>query len=125
MSAIRPISQTLRMRQQDFGRYRSLWSKLLSLYRKVRRHNLFESSIAILTCGHVIGTCGCILVEYLGEIMDLCFSHRSVELDYRYLESSGASSSRAMLTCIMPLSEIVTDFFDKLKSRSSGFASFE
>ena len=57
--------------------------------------------------------------------MDLCFDHRAEDLDHRYLESSGETSNRALLTCTMPLSEIVTDFFDKLKSRSSGFASFE
>jgi translation elongation factor EF-4 len=62
--------------------------------------------------------------EYLGEMMDLCYAHRSGELDYKYLDSSG-SSSRIILTCTIPLSEIVSDFFDKLKSRSSGFASFE
>ncbi|EIM89825.1 GTP-binding protein lepa [Stereum hirsutum FP-91666 SS1] len=63
--------------------------------------------------------------DYLGEMMDLCFSHRAEDLDHRYLETSGTSSSRAMVTCTIPLSEVVTDFFDKLKSRSSGFASFD
>ena len=62
--------------------------------------------------------------EYLGDMMDLCFSHRGEDMDHRFLDSSG-TSSRVMLTCTLPLSEIVTDFFDKLKSRSSGFASFE
>jgi len=58
--------------------------------------------------------------------MDLCFSHRAEELDHRYLDTgSDSSSSRVILTCVLPLSEIVTDFFDQLKSRSSGFASFE
>lgn len=57
-------------------------------------------------------------------MMDLCFSHRAEDFDHKYLDTSGASS-RVILTCTMPLSEIVTDFFDKLKSRSSGFASFE
>ncbi|EMD38064.1 hypothetical protein CERSUDRAFT_134612 [Gelatoporia subvermispora B] len=62
--------------------------------------------------------------EYLGEMMDLCFSHRAEDLDHRYLDSSG-SSGRTILTCNLPLTEIVTDFFDQLKSRSSGFASFD
>lgn len=57
-------------------------------------------------------------------MMDLCFTHRSENLDYKYLDSSG-SSQRVIMKCTIPLSEIVTDFFDKLKSRSSGFASFE
>lgn len=56
--------------------------------------------------------------------MDLCFVHRGEDLDYKYLDSFG-SSPRIIMTCTVPLSEIVTDFFDKLKSRSSGFASFE
>ena len=64
------------------------------------------------------------VAEYLGEMMDLCFVHRGEGLDYKYLDSS-RSSPRIIMTCTIPLSEIVTDFFDKLKSRSSGFASFE
>ncbi|ESK88048.1 gtp-binding protein [Moniliophthora roreri MCA 2997] len=64
--------------------------------------------------------------EYFGEMMDLCYTHRAEELDHRYLDTgSETSSSRIMLTCLLPLSEIVTDFFDQLKSRSSGFASFD
>lgn len=63
-------------------------------------------------------------VVYLGEMIDLCTSHRAEELDHRFLDVS-ATSSRIMISCTIPLSEIVTDFFDKLKSRSSGFASFE
>jgi len=62
---------------------------------------------------------------FLGEMMDLCFEHRAEDVDHRYLEQSGETSNRALLTCTMPLSEIVMDFFDKLKSRSSGFASFD
>ncbi|KAJ7510108.1 P-loop containing nucleoside triphosphate hydrolase protein [Mycena galericulata] len=64
-------------------------------------------------------------VEYFGEMMDLCFTHRAEELDHRYLDAGTGSSSRIMLNCVIPLSEIVTDFFDQLKSRSSGFASFD
>ncbi|KAI0819081.1 GTP-binding protein lepa [Irpex lacteus] len=63
--------------------------------------------------------------EYLGDMMDLCFNHRAEDVDHRYLDASEATSARIILTCTMPLSEIVTDFFDKLKSRSSGFASFD
>lgn len=62
--------------------------------------------------------------DYLGEMIDLCTSHRAEELDHKFLDIS-ATSSRIMISCTIPLSEIVTDFFDKLKSRSSGFASFE
>ena len=64
------------------------------------------------------------ITEYLGEMMDLCFVNRGEDMDYKYLDSSG-SSPRIVMTCTIPLSEIVTDFFDRLKSRSSGFASFE
>ncbi|KAJ7709647.1 GTP-binding protein lepa [Mycena rosella] len=64
--------------------------------------------------------------EYFGDMMDLCFTHRAEDLDHRYLDAgTGTSSSRIILTCTIPLSEIVTDFFDQLKSRSSGFASFD
>ncbi|KAK0196836.1 P-loop containing nucleoside triphosphate hydrolase protein [Armillaria mellea] len=64
--------------------------------------------------------------EYFGEITDLCFIHRAENLDHRYLDAgSGLASSRVIITCVMPLSEIVTDFFDQLKSRTSGFASFD
>ncbi|KAL4077300.1 P-loop containing nucleoside triphosphate hydrolase protein [Scleroderma yunnanense] len=63
--------------------------------------------------------------EYLGDMMDLCFSRRVEDLGHRYLDSGGSTSARVMLTCILPLSEIVTDFFDQLKSRSSGYASFD
>ena len=58
-------------------------------------------------------------------MMELCYTHRAEELEHRYLDSGTSTSSRIMLNCVVPLSEIVTDFFDQLKSRSSGFASFE
>ena len=48
-------------------------------------------------------------------MMDLLFSRRAEDLDTKYLDAAGSASARAMLTCVMPLSEIVTDFFDKLK----------
>jgi translation elongation factor EF-4 len=64
-------------------------------------------------------------LEYLGEMLDLCYSRRGEDVEHKYLDSGSAMSSRIMLTCTLPLSEIVSDFFDQLKSRSSGFASFE
>lgn len=57
--------------------------------------------------------------------MELCFAHRAEDLDHRYLDAGATKSARIILTCTIPLSEIVTDFFDKLKSKSSGYASFE
>jgi len=62
--------------------------------------------------------------DYLGEMMDLCSSHRAEDLDHKFLDVS-LTSARIMISCTIPLSEIVTDFFDKLKSRSSGFASLD
>ncbi|KIL00935.1 hypothetical protein PAXRUDRAFT_821141 [Paxillus rubicundulus Ve08.2h10] len=63
--------------------------------------------------------------DYLGEMMELCFSHRAEDVDHCYLDSGTTASTRVILTCTIPLSEIVTDFFDKLKSKSSGYASFD
>ena len=65
------------------------------------------------------------LLEYMGDMMDLCFSKRGSNLEHKYLDAGTSTSARIMITCTLPLSEIVTDFFDQLKSRSSGFASFE
>lgn len=62
--------------------------------------------------------------EYTGEIMQLCNEHRGEQLDISFPSSASAIRS-VQLTYRLPLSEIVTDFFDKLKSCSSGFASFE
>ncbi|KAG8972504.1 Translation factor guf1 mitochondrial [Tulasnella sp. 425] len=62
--------------------------------------------------------------EYLGDMMDLVSSHRGNDIEHKYLDT-GSTAARAMLTSTLPLSEIVTDFFDKLKQRSSGFASFD
>ncbi|KAJ7632858.1 P-loop containing nucleoside triphosphate hydrolase protein [Roridomyces roridus] len=63
--------------------------------------------------------------DYFGDMMDLCYTHRAEELEHRYLDAGTGTSARIMLNCVVPLSEIVTDFFDQLKSRSSGFASFD
>ncbi|KAF8809083.1 translation factor GUF1, mitochondrial [Phlegmacium glaucopus] len=63
--------------------------------------------------------------QHFGDMMELCFSHRAEELEHRYLDSGESNSARIILNCILPLNEIVTDFFDQLKSRSSGFASFD
>ena len=59
-------------------------------------------------------------------MMDLCYEHRGSNLDWHPIdgEVSGADA-RVLMSATLPLAEIVTGFFDKLKSRSSGFASFE
>jgi translation factor GUF1, mitochondrial len=57
-------------------------------------------------------------------MMEICSQHRGEEIDYHYINTD-SDSSRIILTCKLPLAEVVTDFYGKIKSRSSGFASFE
>lgn len=59
-------------------------------------------------------------VEYIGAIMDLCQERRGIYLGMEYVEQT-----RAILRYEMPLNEIIYDFFDTLKSRSRGYASFD
>ena len=56
--------------------------------------------------------------DYVGAIMDLCQEKRGIFKNMEYL-----TATRVMLTYELPLSEILLDFFDKLKSRSRGYAS--
>ena len=58
--------------------------------------------------------------EYIGSIMTLCQERRGVYESTEYLEAN-----RVMLKYRMPLNEIIYDFFDALKSRSRGYASFD
>jgi GTP-binding protein LepA len=58
--------------------------------------------------------------EYVGSIMDLCQEKRGVFVDLTYLDTS-----RVRIEYRMPLSEIVYDFFDSLKSRTRGYASLD
>ena len=57
--------------------------------------------------------------EYLGSIIKLCQDRRGVQKDLAYV------GSRAMLTYELPLNEVVFDFYDRLKSISKGYASFD
>ncbi len=57
---------------------------------------------------------------YVGTLMELCQSRRGVFKDMRYF-----TLSRTALIYELPLAEVVTDFFDQLKSRSRGYASME
>lgn len=65
--------------------------------------------------------------EYMGAMIQLCAERRGESFtDLQYLDASGDhDTAQVLLECRLPLGEIVTDFFDQLKGRSSGFASFE
>ena len=58
--------------------------------------------------------------EFVGTIMDLCQERRGVYKDMKYL-----SADRVELSYDLPLNEIIYDFFDALKSRTRGYASFD
>jgi GTP-binding protein LepA len=61
-----------------------------------------------------------VTTEYVGSIMTLCQERRGVYLGMEYMEET-----RALLKYELPLNEIIYDFFDALKSRSKGYASFD
>jgi GTP-binding protein LepA len=56
---------------------------------------------------------------YLGKVLELCTEKRGVQLDLTYV------GSRAMLVYKLPLNEVVYDFYDRLKSVTRGYASFD
>lgn len=58
--------------------------------------------------------------EYVGAIMKLCQERRGIYISMEYLEET-----RALIKYDLPLNEIIYDFFDALKSRSRGYASFD
>lgn len=58
--------------------------------------------------------------EYVGAIMTLCQERRGEYLGMEYIEGT-----RAVIKYVLPLNEIIYDFFDALKSRSRGYASFD
>ncbi|MBN8995240.1 MAG: elongation factor 4 [Rhizobiales bacterium] len=57
--------------------------------------------------------------DYLGSILKLCQDRRGVQVDLSYV------GNRAMVTYDLPLNEVVFDFYDRLKSVSKGYASFD
>ena len=61
-----------------------------------------------------------VTTEFVGSIMKLCQERRGVYLGMEYMEET-----RALLKYELPLNEIIYDFFDALKSRSRGYASFD
>jgi GTP-binding protein LepA len=61
-----------------------------------------------------------VTTEFVGSIMSLCQERRGIYLGMEYMETT-----RALLKYELPLNEIIYDFFDALKSRSRGYASFD
>lgn len=61
-----------------------------------------------------------VTTEYVGAIMQLCQERRGIYKSMEYMETT-----RALLKYDLPLNEIIYDFFDALKSRSRGYASFD
>lgn len=61
-----------------------------------------------------------VTTEFIGSIMELCQERRGIYLGMEYMEET-----RALLRYELPLNEIIYDFFDALKSRSRGYASFD
>lgn len=61
-----------------------------------------------------------VTTDFIGPIMELCQERRGVYLGMEYMEAT-----RALLKYELPLNEIIYDFFDALKSRSRGYASFD
>ncbi len=61
-----------------------------------------------------------VTTEFVGAIMKLCQERRGIYQDMEYMEET-----RALLKYDLPLNEIIYDFFDALKSRSRGYASFD
>jgi GTP-binding protein LepA len=61
--------------------------------------------------------------EYLGSILKLCQDRRGIQKDLTYVGTG--SHARAMLKYELPLNEVVFDFYDRLKSISRGYASFD
>ena len=57
--------------------------------------------------------------EYVGNVMDICQKRRGIYIDMQYLDET-----RVTLIYEMPLNEIIYDFFDNLKSKTKGYASF-
>ena len=57
--------------------------------------------------------------EYLGDVLKLCQDRRGIQEDLTY------AGSRAMVVYDLPLNEVVFDFYDRLKSVTKGYASFD
>ncbi len=58
--------------------------------------------------------------RYMGQVMNLCLDHRGISKNYQYL-----TSNRLEMVFEIPLSEVIYDFYDKLKSVTQGYGSFD
>ena len=58
--------------------------------------------------------------QYIGALMDLSSTHRGTFVDMQYLDPQ-----RVLMTFVMPLAELIVDYYDQLKSRSQGYASMD
>ena len=61
----------------------------------------------------------CIRDRYLGAVLELCTSKRGIQINLNY------AGTRAMVEYKLPLNEVVFDFYDRLKSITKGYASFD
>jgi GTP-binding protein LepA len=67
-----------------------------------------------------VKTVVCVPARFIGQILELCQEKKGVQKDFHYI-----GKDRIMVTYELPLSEILWDFYDKLKSSSSGYASMD
>ncbi|KAI8924937.1 P-loop containing nucleoside triphosphate hydrolase protein [Entophlyctis helioformis] len=58
--------------------------------------------------------------EYLGRMMELCGNHRGEQVEYSYMDDK-----RVMMKYRLPMAEVLSQFYDQLKSLSSGYATFD
>ena len=82
--------------------------------------NYPENTLIAEACEPVVKASILTPKEYVGNIMDLCIDRRGTFKDMTYLDED-----RVEMHYVLPLNEIVYDFFDALKSRTRGYASFD
>ena len=65
--------------------------------------------------------------EHVGKIVELCVDRRGTQLEHTHMSNSGGTDSgdRVLLRYRMPMGEVAVDFADELKSRTSGYATFD
>ena len=114
--------------KKNFRFYIALWiSKAAMLLQKLLGMNAsyFPGKIAIKLCPDFLGRIDkpktiITRTDFIGNIMTLCLGKRGELVKQEYV-----SGNRVELHYDMPLAEIVIDFYDKLKSISKGYASFD